>query len=230
MVRGRLIRRYKRFLADVEIECGQVVTALCPNSGSMLGCLEEGAPVCLSPADNPKRKTRYTWEMIYIDGGWVGINTGVPNKLIALAARQRRLPIFHDARSVKTEVKTGEHTRLDLAVELDGAGRMFVEVKNVTLVRGGEAHFPDAQTERGRKHLRELMRLYDEGHRAAMVYVVQRGDARAFGPAQDIDPAYADLYYEAGRRGVEVVAVVAEVRPEWIGLRRELPLTEFLSQ
>lgn len=223
LVKGRLIRRYKRFLADVELENGQVAVALCPNTGSMLGCMEKGAPVYLSRADNPKRKTAFTWEMVKMNGGWVGINTGVPNKLAAMAARARALPMFSDATFVKPEVKVGQHTRLDLYVERV-RGPLYVEVKNVTLVRNGLAEFPDAATSRGAKHLNELVRLKGEGACAAMLYLVQRGDGKSFAPARDIDPAYADAFAKARAAGVEMVVVQARVTPRSISLQRFLPL------
>ena len=223
LVPARLVRRYKRFLADVILEDGTKATVHCPNSGSMLASLENDAPVFLSPAKNPNRKTGYTWEMIFIKGGWVGINTGIPNKLTALAARMEALDIFHGAGEVRQEVKLGEHSRIDVVVELP-QGPMFVEVKNVTLVRNGLAEFPDSVTSRGAKHLEELMRVVREGGRAAMVYIVQRGDADRFSPAQGIDPHYAELFYEARQAGVSMNAVQAKVGPERICLERELPL------
>ncbi|MBI4799809.1 MAG: DNA/RNA nuclease SfsA, partial [Desulfarculus sp.] len=149
---GRLVRRFQRFLAEVDLEDGRRVLAHCPNSGSMLGCLEDGAPVYLSPSPAPGRRTAFTWEMIFIAGGWVGINTGLPNRLVALAAEMRALPPFSDAVAVRREVKISAHTRLDLLVQR-ASGPLYVEVKNVTLVRDGRALFPDAVTSRGAKHL-----------------------------------------------------------------------------
>jgi len=220
---GRLIRRYKRFLADVELNDGRQVTAHCPNSGSMLGCLEQGAPVFLSQNHDAKRRTAYTWQMIFINQGWVGINTLVPNRLVAQAARKQALPLFQGAREVRPEVKTSEHTRLDLLVERE-QGPLYVEVKNVTLVADGAAIFPDAKTTRGAKHLVELMNLKSQGAGAAAVFVVQRMDANCFAPAREIDPDYADLLVKARKRGVQVAAVQAKVSPREIHLLRELPL------
>jgi len=220
---GRLVRRYKRFLADVELDDGVLATVHCPNSGSMLGCLEIGARVYCSPSPKPGRRTAFTWEMICISEQWIGINTAIPNELIAQAARMQAHPIFHGATRVAREVRIGSHTRFDLVVERE-TGLLYVEVKNVTLVRSGEAHFPDAVTARGAKHLEQLMALVDAGHAAAMVYVVQRQDARAFGPAEDIDATYARLYREARAKGVVMVPVEARVSPQAICLVRELPL------
>ncbi len=225
LVPGRLIRRYKRFLADVRLDNGEQVTAHCPNSGSMLGCLEDDAPVYLSRASNPARRTAYTWEMIFINRGWVGVNTMVPNALAELAARARALGPFAGAREVRREVVVGPHTRLDLVVERK-KGPLYVEVKNVTLVRDGVARFPDAVTARGAKHFQTLMELKAQGADAAMLYVVQRGDARAMGPASRIDPTYARLFHQARGAGVELMAVEAAVSPDEIRLVRRLPVVD----
>ncbi|RJX34495.1 MAG: DNA/RNA nuclease SfsA [Desulfarculus sp.] len=222
---GRLLRRYKRFLAEVELAGGERAAAHCPNSGSMLGCLEEGAPVMLSRAANPARSTRYTWEMIFTHGGWVGINTLLPNRLAALAAQRRVLGIFRGATRVRREVPVGAHTRLDLLVERP-AGPLYLEVKNVTLVREAVALFPDAVTTRGARHLEALMELAGQGVQAAMVYVVQRGDAASFAPAQDIDPRYAELWRRAQAAGVNTVVLQAAVSPQRVCLRRRLPLQQ----
>lgn len=226
LTRARLLRRYKRFLADVEMEDGSRLTIHCPNSGSMLGCLEEGAPVYMSPSQNPKRRTPFTWEMIQISGAWIGVNTGWPNYLAARAAELQALPLFKDALSVKREVKVSQHTRLDLMVELPD-GPLYVEVKNVSLVRNGQAHFPDAKTTRGAKHLEELMSLKSQGFGAAMLYTVQRPDGESFAPAQDIDPEYDRLWHQARQRGVEIVVVVVEVSPVKLRLARTLPLADW---
>lgn len=221
---GRLVRRYKRFLADVVLDDGgELVTVHCPNSGSMLGCDPPGAPVLLSPAANAQRRTRFTWELVFVDGGWVGINTILPNELIALAAEHRALELFADVRAARREVKVSEHARLDLLASTDH-GPLWVEVKNVTLREGRAATFPDAKTERGAKHLRELTRLKAQGDRAAVVFVVQRGDVDYFTPAKNIDPTYARELSAAVTAGVEAVAVQAKVGPEAVCLWRRLPV------
>lgn len=225
LVPGRLIRRYKRFLAEVELESGERVTAHCPNSGSMLGCLEDRAPVYLSHEDKPGRRTAHTWEMIYLNQGWVGVNTMLPNRLALEAARLRALDIFADCRERRGEVKVSDHSRIDLWAR--GAhGEIFVEVKNVTLAQDGLARFPDAKTTRGAKHLEELIRLKNQGSGAAMLYIVQRGDAQAFAPAADIDPDYARLFHQARAAGVLMRVVQASVTPQAVSLWRELPLAE----
>jgi sugar fermentation stimulation protein A len=224
LVPGRLVRRYQRFLAEVELSHGGVVTAHCPNSGSMLGCLKPGAAVRLSHQPHPKRRTAYTWEMIRIGHSWVGINTLVPNRLVEMAARAQALPLFAGAREVRREVRVSPRSRVDLWVRQRDK-ELFVEVKNVTLVRDGLACFPDAPTTRGRRHLQELIRLATRPHTtAAMIYLVQRSDARAFAPAADIDPAYAQAFQQARRAGVKVVVLQATVSPRAIALHRTLPL------
>ncbi len=226
LVPGRLVRRYQRFLAEVELPDGSTVTAHCPNSGSMRGCLAPGAAVRLSHRPHPKRRTAYTWEMIRIGRTWVGINTLLPNRLVEMAARARALPLFAGAEEVRREVRVSSRSRMDLWMRR-GREELFVEVKNVTLVREDLACFPDAPTSRGRRHLQELMRLAARPHTAAaMVYLVQRSDARAFAPAADIDPAYARLFRQARRAGVGVVVLQAVVSPRAVTLRRRLPLAE----
>ncbi len=220
---GRLVRRFKRFLAEVDLADGRRVLAHCPNSGSMLGCQDEGAPVYVSHHPAANRRTAHTWEMIHIGGGWVGINTALPNRLVALAAQRRALPCFADALEVRREVKVSPHSRLDLLVRRE-QGPLYVEVKNVTLVREGRALFPDAVTTRGAKHLEELMALKAAGQEAAMVYLVQRGDADSFAPAAAIDPTYARLLAQALAAGVEAWVVQASVSPQGVGLWRLLPL------
>ncbi|SMC16197.1 sugar fermentation stimulation protein A [Desulfacinum hydrothermale DSM 13146] len=222
--KGFFIRRYKRFLADVQLEDGRVAAVHCPNSGSMKGCLEKGAPVRLTPAPaGSRRKTSYTWEMIQINGGWVGINTNMPNQLAALAAQRHALPVFREAVDVRREVAAGRHSRMDLLVETT-RGLLWVEAKNVTLVEDGTALFPDAVTTRGAKHLDVLVEKVREGHRGAMFYVVQRQDARRFAPAASIDPVYAERFQWALSQGVEVVVVQARVTPERICLAGLLPM------
>jgi sugar fermentation stimulation protein A len=218
---GRLVRRYQRFLAEVELASGRVVTAHCPNSGSMLDLLRPGAPVRLSRA-RPGRRTAYTWELVRAGRVWVGINTLVPNRLALAAARARALPLFAGVEQARAEVRVSQRSRVDLAAA-GSWGRLYVEVKSVTLVREGVALFPDAVTARGRRHLQELARLVGAGHRAAMLYVVQRADAAAFAPAAEIDPAYAEAYASARAAGVEVAAVGAVVSPAQVRLARILP-------
>ena len=230
LIHGRLVRRYKRFLADVNLDDGTQVTAHCTNSGSMLSCLEEGAEVWLSPADDPGRKTRFTWEMIRIGGGWVGINTSHPNALAYEWVESGLIPGLSGLTNLKREVRWGD-SRFDLYGEYPEGRRgpgsaqaCFIEVKNVTLKEGERALFPDAVTVRGRKHLNTLIRVKKAGMQAVMLYVVQRSDVRIFSPARKIDPEYAGALKEAVRNGVEVIVAQARVSPEGIGFRRLLPV------
>jgi len=235
LTHGRLVKRYKRFLADVILDDGSLVTAHCTNSGSMRSCLEEHAEVWLTPVDDPKRKTRFTWEMIRINGDWVGINTSNPNKLAMEWVSQGLIPGLEGIARLRREVKW-EDSRFDLYGEMDagsggagsgGAGSgggCFIEVKNVTLKEGDRALFPDAITERGRKHLNTLVRVKKAGMRAVMLYMVQRMDVRIFSPARSIDPAYGKALEKAVRQGVEIIVVQARVTPEGIEYHRVLPV------
>ncbi len=221
LVAGKLVKRYKRFLADVELQDGTIVTAHCTNSGSMKTCIETGAPVYLTPVNDPKRKTKFTWEMIFINDGWIGINTSVPNLLAFEAIRDGKIERLKGYTTVKREVTFGD-SRFDIYAE-NHSEKCFVEVKNVTMKVGEFARFPDAVTTRGRKHLETLIRVKKQGIRAAMLYVIQRIDVEKFGPAADIDPAYAKSLKKAYKSGVEIIPVQAKVTPENIEIIRELP-------
>jgi sugar fermentation stimulation protein A len=220
---GKLIRRYQRFLADVELETGETVTAHCPNSGSMKGCALPKRPVLLSIADNPSRKLRYTWELVLVAGHWVGINTMLPNRLVREALERGSLPELAGYPSIRPEVPYGERSRIDLLLE-DQGKRCFVEVKNVTLVEGETALFPDAVTTRGQKHLRELMGVVRKGDRGVIFFVVQRGDGRSVAPADAIDPEYGRLLRQAVESGVEALAYRVDVTPGKITLGIRLPV------
>ncbi len=222
LVSGKLIKRYKRFLADVELDDGSVVVSHCTNSGSMKTCIEEGAPVYLSPANDPKRKTKFTWEMIFMNGAWIGINTMIPNKIAFDAIRNGEIEKLKGYTSVRREVKFGD-SRFDIYAENEFE-KCFVEVKNVTMKVGNYALFPDAVTTRGRKHLETLIEVKKSGIRAVMLYVIQRMDVEVFGPAEDIDPEYAKSLRKAIRHGVEIIAVQAKVSPENIELIGEMPV------
>jgi sugar fermentation stimulation protein A len=221
LIHGKLIKRYKRFLADVALNDGSIITAHCTNSGSMLSCIEVGADVGLSPAPDPNRKTKFTWEIIKIDGQWVGINTMVPNLLVYEAIKNGQIKGLDSYPRVFREVKFDE-SRLDILAENDHE-RCAIEVKNVTMKVGTCALFPDAVTERGLKHLQTLMRLKHEGLRAVMVYVVQRTDVTSFGVAEHIDPNYASGLVKATEAGVEVFALQANVSPNGIVIANRLP-------
>ncbi|WP_372645709.1 DNA/RNA nuclease SfsA [Ancylomarina sp.] len=222
LVHGKLIKRYKRFLSDVELDSGEIVVAHCTNSGSMKTCIEEGAEVYLTYVDDPKRKTKYTWEMIYMNGDWIGINTGIPNILAYEVVRDGKIEGFESYTEVRREVKF-EDSRFDVFATNDQES-CFIEVKNVSMKVGGYARFPDAVTTRGKKHLETLMRVKAEGMRAVMFYVIQRSDVSVFGPAWDIDPGYAETLRKAVDSGVEVFAFQAKVNPEGIELVKQLPI------
>ena len=222
LARGVLLKRYKRFLADVRLSSGKVITALCPNTGSMKNCSEPGREVALSYHPDPARKHPLTWEMIRMDAGWVGVNTGIPNGLAALAAKYGLIPEFISHTSVRREVRCGVNSRIELLLE-GPPGRLWVEIKSVSLVEGETALFPDAVTERGLKHLEELTRVVEKGDRAAMLFVVQRPDGRVFRPADRIDPAYGAALRRASAAGVEVLVYRAVVSPERIRWGEEVP-------
>ena len=221
LIHGTLIKRYKRFLTDVALDNGVEVVAHCTNSGSMKSCLENGAEVFLTFSGDPKRKTRYTWEMIKINGDWVGINTGHPNKLAFDAISQNQIPGLPGYTFVKREVKF-EDSRFDIYAENDSE-KCFVEVKNVTLKEGKYALFPDAITTRGQKHLRTLINAKKSGMRAVMLFIVQRSDVEIFSPAEEIDPAYAQALRDAVTAGVEVIVMQAKVTPQEMTLHKRLP-------
>ena len=209
LIPGRLIRRYKRFLTDVELKDGEVVVAHCANSGSMLSVKEPGSEVWLSPARNPDRKLRYTWELIRVGDTLVGINTTLPNKIVEEAIQQGKIPELGGYETLRREVKYGKNSRIDILLEDPARPACYVEVKNVTLRRGLEdgdpVEFPDSVTTRGTKHLVELSDMVAQGHRSVMVYLVQREDAETFTIAGDIDPDYKAALQKAMEAGVEIV-------------------------
>ena len=223
LVRGRLIRRYKRFLADVVLDDGTAVTAHCPNSGRMTGCSEPDRPVYLSLHDNPRRKLKYTWELIEMPASLVGVNTLVPNRLVAQSVRQNLPPALAGYSKVKSEVRINPRTRLDLKLTASGRRDCYVEIKNCTLVEKGDAMFPDAPTTRGQKHLHTLVDLKRKGHRAVIFYLVQRTDASLFRPADAIDTEYGRLLRWAIAKGVEIVVYDVTIDTQQIELGKALP-------
>ncbi len=226
LAEGRLVRRYKRFLAEVELAAGGVVTAACPNTGSMLGCCEPGSRVWLSESDSPTRKYRHTWEIVEVGRVMVGIHTGRPNALVEEAVRDGVIAELAGYRDIRREVPFGEErSRIDLVLEAPRRKACWVEVKNVTAaVAGGVALFPDAVSERGAKHLRELVRLKRAGLRPVQLYCVQRGDVEEVRPADAIDPAYGRTLREAVAAGVEVLAYRAKVTARAIRLETRIPV------
>lgn len=224
LICGKLIRRYKRFLADVELSSGEVITVHCPNSGSMKGCAIEGAPVWLSTSDNPKRKYPHTWEIIQGPTSLIGINTMVPNRLVKLSAENNLIDELSGYDTVQPEVKTSSHTRLDLLLKGGGRRNCYVEIKNCTLVEDGTAMFPDAVTVRGQKHLEELETLVSQGHRGVIFYLIQRTDARVFKPADGIDKAYGEKLRRVVENGVEAVARDTVISTDRIRIGNRIPV------
>ncbi len=229
LISGTLRFRYKRFLAEIILDDGKIVQAHCPNSGSMLGCQEPGSQVWLSYHPSPKRKYPYTWELVRVGQTWVGINTMVPNRIVREAVAAEKIPSLRGYTQIRSEVRIGEHSRLDLQLRRDDE-ICFIELKNVTLVQGGIAFFPDAVTERGRRHLWELQRLVRSGARGIIFFVVQREDARIFSPAWQIDRKYAQELVRAHENGVEIMVYQATVNPSRIDLSNPLPFTLDESQ
>ncbi|MCC7016613.1 MAG: DNA/RNA nuclease SfsA [Rhodospirillales bacterium] len=228
LVKGTLLRRYKRFLADVALEGGATVTAHCANPGSMLSVNAPGSEVWLSESPNPSRKLRYTWELIRVVRALVGINTAHPNRLAEEAIRERRIPELAGYANLRREVRYGTNSRVDLLLEGSRRPACYVEVKNVTMKRdlapSAPAEFPDSVTARGAKHLVELSKISEKGGRAVMLFVVQRADARSFAPAADIDPAYAEGLARAKAAGVEVLCYGCRVSPREIRVGEPLAI------
>jgi len=222
LLRGTLIGRYKRFLADIRLVNGRIVTAHCANTGSMIGCQEPGSSVYVSHSQNPQRRLSYTWEMVRVHRTWVGINTFYPNRLVVEAIQSGILTELQGYPRIRREVKVSAGTRLDLCLERSGR-RCYVEVKSVTLAIHGMAAFPDAVTERGTKHLKELIRLRHRGERAALVFVIQRDDCAEFRPADEIDMEYGNWLRKAVKAGVKVFPYRAKVSPKEITLIGRLP-------
>lgn len=219
---GVLLRRYKRFLADVSLPDGREITVHCPNSGSMLGCAAPGLEVMISRAANLARKYPQTLEMVKVGPTWVGVNTALTNRLVREALAGGLFPELGDITAIQPEVKVGK-SRLDFRLEADGQPT-WLEVKNCSLVVGRTALFPDAVTERGTRHLRELLALRRAGQRAVIIFCVQREDAERFAPARDIDPLYAATLAEVTGQGVLALAARATITPAAITIDRRLPV------
>lgn len=227
LIPGVLIKRYKRFLADVQLDNGEIVTAHCANSGSMMGLKDPGNRVWLSPATNPKAKLDYKWQLVKVEDTLVGINTALPNGIVEEAIADGAISELDNYRNLRREMKYGENSRIDifLSDSREGEADCYVEVKNVTLSRRpGLAEFPDAVTARGTKHLAELTRMVAEGYRAMMIYLVQRDDCAAFQVAGDIDPAYATALGQALDAGVEAACYSCNLSHKEIIVQRRIPI------
>ena len=224
LVPARLIKRYKRFLADVVLTDGSTITVYCPNTGSMRSCSTPGSRVLISNSNNTKRKYLYTLEMIDVGTGWIGINTSLTNSIVADAIGQGVIEELQDVDAIHREVKTSAHTRLDLMVEKDNR-KVFIEIKNCSLVEGRIAMFPDALTARGTKHLLELAELVRQGNEGMIFYLVQRMDADLFKPAAHIDPLYAETLQKVHRQGVRIAVYQAKADESGIEVTRKLPFS-----
>lgn len=223
--RATLLRRYKRFLSDHRLaEGGATVTAHCANPGAMTGLVAPGLETWLAPAADPRRKLSYGWKLARAGGGLVGVDTALPNRLAEEAIAGGAIPALAGYDGIRREVPFGARSRVDLLLEARARPPCYVEVKNVHLERGGAAAFPDSVTARGAKHLRELAAVAEGGARAVMLYVVQRADCDRFTLAADIDPAYADAFADARRRGVEALCYACRLSTTEIVVERALPI------
>ncbi|NVK15359.1 MAG: DNA/RNA nuclease SfsA [Rhodobacteraceae bacterium] len=218
LIPATLIRRYKRFLADCRLEDGQEITAHCANPGSMMGLADPGIKVWLEPNDDPKKKLKYGWRLVeHVNGHFTGVDTSVPNRALRSALEAGAVADLAAYQTVKAEVKYGENSRIDFLLSQDGLPDCYVEVKSVTLSREpGLAEFPDSVTTRGTKHLVELANMVSQGHRAVMLYLVQRTDCERFQLAADIDPAYADAFASAYAAGVEKLVLGTRITPQGV--------------
>ncbi len=224
LVPARLIRRYKRFLADIQLEDGTEVTAHCANPGSMMGLKEPGIKIWVEPNDDPKKKLKYGWRLVdHENGHFTGVDTSLPNRALRAAIMAHEVPELSNYGTVRPEQKYGENSRIDFLLQEEGLADAYVEVKSVTLSRQpGLAEFPDSVTARGTKHIRELTRMAHQGHRAIVFYLVQRTDCNQMMLARDIDPTYAEAFAAARAAGVETFAYDTYITPEAITLGRRV--------
>lgn len=229
LIPARLIRRYKRFLADCRLEDGREITAHCANPGSMMGLAEPGMRVWLEPNDDPKKKLKFGWRLVdHENGHFTGVDTSLPNRMLCAALEAGEVAGLEGYDTVRPEVKYGEASRIDFLLQSPDRPATYVEVKSVTLSRHpGLAEFPDSKTARGAKHLAELSAMVRDGHRAVMLYLIQRTDCEGFTLAADIDPTYAAAYADARKAGVETLCFDCRITPEgvWLGgpKRVEIP-------
>lgn len=224
LIPATLIRRYKRFLADVRLADGREVVAHCPNPGSMMGMKDAGLKVWLETNDDPKKKLKFGWRLVELaNGHFIGVDTAVPNRAVRAALEAGEVATLAAYETVRPEVKYGDASRIDFLLQGAGLPDAYVEVKSVTLMREqGLAEFPDSVTARGTKHLHELTKMVEQGHRAVMLYLVQRTDCKEFKLASDIDPAYAAAYKSATEAGVEVICIGTKITPDGVWLAQAL--------
>jgi len=230
LICGKILKRYKRFLADIELENGEIITAHTPNTGSMKTCWEPGWPVLLSYHDSPKRKLKYTLEMTHNGSSWINVNTSLTNKIAQEAVEKNLIKELVGFEYLKPEVKVG-NSRLDFVLfngptdNINKANeKCYVEVKNVTMLSEvNKAIFPDAVTERGQKHLKELMDIVEKGHKAAMLFVINREDVSSFSPATEIDPQYTQLLKNAHQAGVLILPYQSRLSENEVIIAKRLP-------
>ena len=224
ILEGTLVRRYKRFLADVALADGTEITAHCPNPGRMIGCSTPGSRVVLRDSQNAKRKLVYTLQTIDEGGTLINVDTSLPNACVEEAIREQAIPELAGYETMRREVPYGESSRIDILLEDPERSRCYVEVKSATMARGSVALFPDAVTARGFKHLEELIRVVESGERGVIFFFISRGDVTSFAPADEIDPAYGAKLREAVERGVEAMAWTSTVRPESLRIAKRVPV------
>jgi sugar fermentation stimulation protein A len=224
LVPARLIRRYKRFLADIRLDDGREATAHCANPGSMMGLAEPGMRIWVEPNDDPKKKLKYGWRLVdHENGHFTGVDTSLPNRALRAALENREIAELAAYTQLRAEVKYGEKSRVDFLLGRPGAPDLYLEVKSVTLSRApGLAEFPDSVTSRGARHLDDLAAMVRQGHRAMMFYLVQRTDCMRFDLARDIDPGYAHAFDAAAAAGVEILAYGTEISPDAVQIGRRL--------
>ncbi len=221
LISGKFLKRYKRFFVDIKLG-NKIVTAHCPNTGSMMGLTNKGNKVWLSKTDNPERKLKYTLQVIEDNKVKVGINTHLTNKIINTALNSKKIKIFKDIESIHTEVKFGENTRFDFLIN-EKNQKSFLEVKNVTLSRKkGIAEFPDAVTKRGQKHIEELIHAYKKGYKVYLLFLIQRSDCNSFKIAKDIDPEYFKLVLNAINNGLNLICYDCKFSPKGIKLNKKI--------
>jgi len=227
LVEGTLIKRYKRFLSDIELNSGETVTAHCANPGAMLGLKEPGLKVWVQPVpEESKRKLRYDWQLVEADNTLVGVNTALPNRLTEEALMAKRISQVAEYGTIKREVKYGTNSRVDFLLTQEGLADCYLEVKNVHLMRDYKVQFPDSVTSRGAKHLEELAKVVSGGARAVLLYVVQRDDCDTFELAGDIDPHYAETARKVKAQGVEMYCYACKMTKDGITLYRQLKILD----
>ena len=222
-IKAIILKRYKRFLADIKLDSGETITVHVPNTGRMTSCWEEGWACLISDSENPKRKYRYTLEMTFNGDSWIGVNTGNPNKLAVEFIENDLIESLKGYSNLRTEVKYGNNSRIDILLENKNE-LCYVEVKNTTLAENRIGYFPDAVSERGLKHLHELIEMKKQGHRAVMFYLVGREDVDTFLPAEHVDPNYTKGFYKAIEQGVEIIICQCNISPEEISFKRLIPM------